>query len=75
MTDNPEPCPGPRGEVMVHPQHVTILDRSGRQIDAGTIAAQTPTGVVIESDRGDAHVRHLVASYDFEPGRTFRYDH
>lgn len=59
---------------MVHPQHVTILDNLGRQVDAGTITAQTQTGVLIESDRGDAHARHLVVSYDFEPGRTFRYD-
>jgi len=56
------------------PRHVTILDRAGRQIAAGTITARTAAGVVIESDQGDAHRRHTVEVYDFEVGRTFRFD-
>lgn len=60
--------------MTTHPRHVTILDDAGHQIDAGTITAHTATGLVIESDWGAAHQRHTVDVYDFEPGRTFRFD-
>lgn len=64
-----------RQTVSNHPRHVTILDNAGHQIDAGTITAHTATGIVIESDRDTAHQRHTVDVYDFEPGRTFRFDY
>ena len=54
---------------------MTILDNAGQQIAAGTITARTVAGVVIESDQGAAHQRHTVEVYDFEPGRTFRFDY
>lgn len=61
--------------MTTHPRHVTILDNAGQQIAAGTITARTVAGVVIESDQGAAHQRHTVEVYDFEPGRTFRFDY
>jgi len=54
---------------------VTILDNAGQEIDAGTITAHTVTGIVIKSDWGTAHQRHTVDRYDFQPGRTFRFDY